>query len=33
MSYDTDEEYQMRLGIFAEKDRKIDEINSSQNSF
>ena len=33
ISYDTDEEYQMRLSIFVDKDTEIQQINSSQNSF
>jgi len=33
ISYDTDEEYQMRMSIFSAKDAEIQQINSSQNSF
>ena len=33
LSYATQEEYEFRKGIFAEKTAKIQEINSSQNSF
>ena len=33
ISYDTDDEYNMRMSIFADKDAEIQEINSSQTSF
>ena len=33
LSYGTQEEYEFRRGIFAEKTAKIQEINSSQSSF
>lgn len=33
ISYDTDDEYNYRLGIFVQKDKEIQEINDSQDSF